>query len=647
MYRLYLLFLLAATAALAQPPPGGYVPKRVQHLARVAEPPGGLFPYRMGRLWGYADTTGRVVIKPVFGREPMPFALGVGMVVSEQDSLTLINARGELLRASARHAIGFAAGGGFELISRRGVGFRPALAEFRYPAGQVEAVTDTLWLSPSNNAYDVRLSPTRGLRIKESRLSGGLAGLYGEHDRGALIDERGKPLTKYKYSLIEPYRDGFARAKLTGPSAGMALLNRRGQEVVVARHGGLVGPYSNRVLVSRPTYDAASGERRSHKEIVDTTGHVLQTYPPGTSVEIRRLGSREVLIVTPSNEPLRMYDVNGQELLPGQELAAVYGDWNNRIWVHTMAGKQGLLNQQLQWVASAQYDKLYYSDGEREIRALPRQPDIIRFDTAYAVVKQHGQYGMVSVHTGQVVIPIRYDAIRKPLLHGFASLVREGKTYVVNAQGQELAEGVMPYGPEYHDGTWMATVKGNYQGTVITAQGQLLCPWVSTRKGEGTNSCHPPTYGHHGLIIVQDCNSSKPGEFANLIDLDGKPQLPWKYERIFARPGFYVMSLPNRGTLPDKLLFDEHLQPLSQTLSNEWRWLPGEWMSNGDEIYHSSGKHLTVPIPLTQTFDLGTRVLPDAPFAKGVWRLTQYVRNQPNNPAAGYITLGGRQLWEE
>lgn len=45
-------------------PPAGAPLREVTRLARVAEPPGGLIPYRAGALWGYADTTGRVVIRP-------------------------------------------------------------------------------------------------------------------------------------------------------------------------------------------------------------------------------------------------------------------------------------------------------------------------------------------------------------------------------------------------------------------------------------------------------------------------------------------------------------------------------------------------------------------------------------------------------
>lgn len=64
-----LVGLLLALGARAQPafPP---LPL-VQHLVRVPLPPGGLVPYRRGERWGYADTTGRVVIAPVLTAAPL------------------------------------------------------------------------------------------------------------------------------------------------------------------------------------------------------------------------------------------------------------------------------------------------------------------------------------------------------------------------------------------------------------------------------------------------------------------------------------------------------------------------------------------------------------------------------------------------
>ena len=63
----FLILMSSACPSLAQaPPPGGAALREVTQLERAAEPPGGLIPYRQGELWGYADTTGRLVIAPSF-----------------------------------------------------------------------------------------------------------------------------------------------------------------------------------------------------------------------------------------------------------------------------------------------------------------------------------------------------------------------------------------------------------------------------------------------------------------------------------------------------------------------------------------------------------------------------------------------------
>ena len=78
--RLLLLLVLLPCAVGAQPelpPPGGWPLRPVATLRAVPEPPGGLVPYRQGSLWGFADTTGRVWIRPVFASEPPRFGAGL------------------------------------------------------------------------------------------------------------------------------------------------------------------------------------------------------------------------------------------------------------------------------------------------------------------------------------------------------------------------------------------------------------------------------------------------------------------------------------------------------------------------------------------------------------------------------------------
>ncbi|MDO7873542.1 WG repeat-containing protein [Hymenobacter sp. ASUV-10] len=105
-------------AAQLAPPPGGYPWRVVEQLAPVPLPPGGLVPYRQGETWGFADTTGRIILQPSLVREPEffdgPFMLAplaeipqffgfydggnMPAVKSEyREFWGLVNARGEIL----------------------------------------------------------------------------------------------------------------------------------------------------------------------------------------------------------------------------------------------------------------------------------------------------------------------------------------------------------------------------------------------------------------------------------------------------------------------------------------------------------------------------------------------------------------------
>ncbi len=121
------LMLAGVVTVRAQP---GAPLREVTRLARVPEPPGGLIPYRAGTLWGYADTTGRIVIRPCISwatiQETTLFDHGFAVIraaiepsavqalvsqtpgtePSEPEAyrLLVLNARGELLRVRQSEA---------------------------------------------------------------------------------------------------------------------------------------------------------------------------------------------------------------------------------------------------------------------------------------------------------------------------------------------------------------------------------------------------------------------------------------------------------------------------------------------------------------------------------------------------------------
>ena len=75
----YLFLFAVSMQAQAQelPPSSGWPLHPVTKLQAVPEPPGGLWPYRRDTLWGYADTTGRVWVRPQFAQEPPRLVSGI------------------------------------------------------------------------------------------------------------------------------------------------------------------------------------------------------------------------------------------------------------------------------------------------------------------------------------------------------------------------------------------------------------------------------------------------------------------------------------------------------------------------------------------------------------------------------------------
>ena len=113
-------------------------------LRRVPLPPGGLIPYRKGNLWGFSDTTGRLIIKPRFPEEPTVFINGYaasqvseveqalqakeGPYVHDYRKLRLFNAQGDMVSGSVDDCIVWTSRG-LVKRSRRGYAGQPEVIE--------------------------------------------------------------------------------------------------------------------------------------------------------------------------------------------------------------------------------------------------------------------------------------------------------------------------------------------------------------------------------------------------------------------------------------------------------------------------------------------------------------------------------------
>ncbi|MGI4762091.1 MAG: WG repeat-containing protein [Janthinobacterium lividum] len=158
---------LAALSQTTPPPDDGYPLREVRELTFAPLPGGGLLPYRQGKWWGYADTTGRVVITPglVLGTLfPAAGLLRAGQFLAETEDearkkrqlyqsyppelyayhrtqpqpRAFLNATGEVLRVAADEAAVLLPGGRLRAVRRSEV--RAGQTELLdvAPLGQVE-----------------------------------------------------------------------------------------------------------------------------------------------------------------------------------------------------------------------------------------------------------------------------------------------------------------------------------------------------------------------------------------------------------------------------------------------------------------------------------------------------------------------------
>ena len=266
------------------PPPGGYPVRAVNHLEAVPEPPGGLIPYpdSSTHKWGYCDTLGRVWIQPHFAERPSFFIESFGQYANELDDVegytppdhyTFINARGETLRADKATVVVREADGSLRLRQRRDWLWKPAVHRFSRQIGTGRVVMDTTyaWLNrrPTWYTEPIGSSRSRGIGFRGRPPKKGRPP-RDEAQRGALLDERGRRLTKFEYWRIFPFSEGVAEAQHTGyfPGGGIELIDRQGRKLI--KHGPVTAVSS--VSRNRVAINLAVGEPHGRSAILDTTG---------------------------------------------------------------------------------------------------------------------------------------------------------------------------------------------------------------------------------------------------------------------------------------------------------------------------------------------------------------------------------------
>lgn len=626
----YLAGLLAVSySTLAQQmPPGGYLPHPVQRLERVPEPPGGLIPYRKGpgghHRWGYADTTGRVIIAPTFTREPDFFVRGFGQYSYEPEMeaeaksekayegwpsvWVFFNARGETLRADKDHAVVLLPDSSLGLVERRTNLLAPALVQFkRHHDGKVVFVTE-----PVGNVLGESevLGEGRVMGYQKQNLPAKAWRLAPELYHVALLDGQGHRLTPYRYMRIHPFHHGYARCeRAVGNTSCWGLLDRSGREVALPVYEYLSEVANNRMLVRR----VVSGMPQS--ALLDTTGHLVRPLHPAWAYW---LVPGQLLAEQPDGRggPVTLFDGNGRPLLGGQRLTAAEPTQRGSVVVECAPGAAGLLDTQARWIVPCgQYRFVRRNYSWRGLALPPDMP--------YQEVQAGRYYGVLDKRDGHAIVPVRYDtllAIAYPVAYVAR---RAGHTFVLDAQGHEVVEGTLAPGSTHTElenspAPLLPVLRPTGEVALFDAGGHRLTAWWPHTRH------HLPQLGSHGRSFVFDSKTEQWG----LIDSVGRVLLPFTYQWVRFRDGLYSGGTATKEGLGYQL-FDDNLRLLHSALNSQDQDRivldrrgravaapPGEQWQHAPAI--NGGYH-------------------PYPFEFGVWY----------TGAGAYATRGGTKLWEE
>lgn len=418
---LALVFACQALSGQAQvvsgPPPGGYLPAVVAALARVPLPPGGLIPYRRGDHWGYADTTGRVVVAPVMLREPFFMEEQAGFTHASLAEIPLflnseaagsypwsnlkkefvncvgiMNGRGEILLLTAQQDVPLLLpDGSLQAGRRQQHGGEPMLTPLYSPepgrrsvAGWATVLVPSSEprrraehqqllqrpLGPNRYAYQGAHTRVQWLhRWRRHRYQLWRRVAQGRFE--VLADSAGHYLTGAKYQSINPFHENRALAEVyytrpgpTGrqpPRRRFVYLDRRGHEATpvpaeATSATDFVGGTALVWVTRRIDYYPSYARTGG---IIDTLGRVLLPLTSALSNpdESGLLRCREAS--GPADSITRFLTRQGRPAFAGNSVFRRAGPfYNGRAWAEALDGRQGLLNRRGEWVTPKAYDLL-------------------------------------------------------------------------------------------------------------------------------------------------------------------------------------------------------------------------------------------------------------------------------------------------
>ncbi len=517
--------LLWAAPALAQPeaanlpPPDGWPLRRVTTLTPAPEPPGGLVPYRKGKLWGFADTTGRVWVRPVFPKNPGFFEhsfvqyktyrsapdtletwyplpadatrrqhrqqwrrerqeLLKKREARRPDTLLLLNARGEYLLSSwARPRRLVRASDSSGAFTERPT----STALYRNPTAPARFYS-RLFLDPAGNsgwgyAGNGRFLASRWKWwwpfAKRTVASGWYKCYLFRYTRAALFTATGRRVTRYQFEQIGRFRRGVAWYAVD--TLGLGLLDTAGRQLTPPRFQRVhwSGKQPNVYLVQIEKTAALN-------LLVDGRGKPL-IGPGAASLSVPdSAGFVRQALLTAGGAQVQFLRLNGQPAFAGSfEQAGPF--WRGRAEAR-QAGKYGLLDTTGHWVIPPLYDAIeYYPAESRYARAYADRPTD-RLDSAFRLMQIASSSEYTTVLTPDSVVGLRRGALHE------RRRALNGELVTVPLKAFRLYQGVC-----YFDGTtsWCqwATGATTRLGDAVRVERHIYTPhgyrFVVTRTSDG------------------------------------------------------------------------------------------------------------------------------------------------------------------
>ena len=458
----------------------------VRVLRVVPEPPGALVPYRKGALWGYADTTGRLRVRPGLQSEPSLLLGGLAKCPwHKADTYQLLNARGEYLRVGPADVLVPVGADALTVRPRAENAGQPYVralpADFwkdpdeprRWCNDEGRADPNgrryqrppwqLAWLPPA--AFPEAYYAGEGLFATRKRTKEPIVGQPGDSvvvDRYALVTGQGELVTEFCYNHLDVFRQGRALCERDGR---VGYLDRRGREVVPPRYADVYQlNYENRLPSPVPDRRFVGGVVKVFDDslrmgIIDTTGrevvplrHWLSLAPPdsaGLSLGRYRTEAGDTVA--------QFFRADGRPAFR-KVLQDAAPFWRNRAIVKNQ-GKWGLIDRRGRLVVPYRYDRLYYASM---VHGVGEEPTLvpeglcffehygesadtrILLDLDVLQSERGGKVGFVDTRHGRELVPPRYDQVFFSFRNGLACATRQGRAFILDGRGCELQE-AQPY----------------------------------------------------------------------------------------------------------------------------------------------------------------------------------------------------------